>query len=59
MELKQGQIQKFKDLHKDIEGFDKYSESQITEIANGVANYYLSLFKIHQNNKKKKIESKF
>jgi len=58
MGLKQEQIEKFKELHKDIVGFEKYSETQIVEIANGVANYYLSLFKIQQNNKKRKIENK-
>lgn len=55
MQLKQEQIEKFKKLHKNIDGFEKYSDSQIVEIANGVANYYLSLFKIHQRiNKQKK-----
>jgi hypothetical protein len=52
MQLKTEQIQKFKELHKDVEGFEKYSEGQITEIANGVANYYLTLFNIHQRNNK-------
>ena len=52
MILKPEQIQKFKELHKDIEGFEKYSDDQIVGIANGVANYYLTLFKIDQRIKK-------
>jgi uncharacterized protein YdcH (DUF465 family) len=47
MELKPEQVKQFKELHKDCDGFEKYSEDQIREIANGVANYYLTLFKIH------------
>lgn len=49
MELKPEQINKFKELHKDVAGFEDFSEEQINEIANGVANYYLNLFKVHQN----------
>lgn len=52
MELKPEQIKKFVELHKDCAGFEKYSEEQIREIANGVANYYLTLFKIYQRVKK-------
>ena len=52
MILKSEQINKFKELHKDCAGFEVYSEDQIAEIANGVANYYLTLFKIHQRIKK-------
>lgn len=52
MELKPSQVQKFKELHKDLEGFDKYTEDEIREIANGVANYYLTLFRIYQRVKK-------
>ena len=52
MELKPEQIQKFIELHKGVAGFEKYSEEQIREIANGVANYYLTLFKIYQRVKK-------
>lgn len=48
MELKPEQIKQFVELHKNIPGFEKYSESEVREIANGVANYYLSLFKIYQ-----------
>jgi len=48
MELKPEQINKFIELHKDCVGFENYSEKQVREIANGIANYYLTLFKIHQ-----------
>ena len=52
MELKPEQIKKFVELHKDCAGFENYSEEQIREIANGVANYYLTLFGIHQRIKR-------
>ena len=52
MELKPEQIKKFIELHKDLAGFENYTEDQVREIANGVANYYLTLFKIHQRIKK-------
>lgn len=52
MELKPEQIKRFVDLHKNLPEFEKYSETEIKEIANGVANYYLSLFKIYQRIKK-------
>ena len=48
MQLKPHQINRFKELHKDCEGFELYSDDQIVELANGVANYYLTLFTIHQ-----------
>lgn len=48
MILKPEQIQKFIEIHKDCAGFENYSEEQKAEIANGVANYYLTLFNIHQ-----------
>jgi len=52
MELKPSQIQKFIEIHKDCAGFESYSEEQIREIANGIANYYLTLFNIYQRIKK-------
>lgn len=54
MELKQKQINKFIELHKDCKDFDNYSEEQKREIANGVANYYLTLFNIYKRIKKDK-----
>lgn len=54
MELKPEQINKFKELHKDVAGFENFSEEQIVEIANGVANYYLTLFNIQQRTKKRR-----
>jgi len=52
MELKQEQIDKFKDIHRDYIDFENYSEKEVAEIANGVANYYLTLFNIHQRIRK-------
>jgi hypothetical protein len=52
MELKPEQIERFKEIHKDCEDFERYSEDQIREIANGIANYYLALFNIHQRLKR-------
>ncbi|MCE9585054.1 hypothetical protein K8Q94_00310 [Candidatus Nomurabacteria bacterium] len=57
MELKPEQINKFVELHKGCAGFENFTEEQVREIANGVANYYLTLFKIHQRVNKKEIES--
>jgi hypothetical protein len=52
MELKPEQINKFIEIHKDCSGFVDYSEDQKREIANGVANYYLTLFNIQQRIRK-------
>lgn len=52
MELQQEQIDKFKEIHKDHVDFENYSEKEVAEIANGVANYYLTLLKIYQRIKK-------
>jgi hypothetical protein len=56
MELKPEQIQKFVELHKNVPGFEKYSEAEIKEIANGVANYYSTLFKIYLRLKKEGVD---
>lgn len=58
MQLKPEQIKQFIELHKNLPGFEKYSDAEIIEIANGVANYYLSLFKIYRRLEKegKKVE---
>lgn len=53
MELKQVQIDKFIELHRDLADFESYSEDQKRAIANSIANYYLALFKIHQKRKEK------
>jgi hypothetical protein len=58
MELKPEQVKKFIELHKDLAGFENYSEDQLREIANGVANYYLTLFKIQQRIIKENEEKK-
>lgn len=48
MELTPEQIAKFIEIHKGHSEFEKYSEDEIKEIANGVANYYITLFRVHQ-----------
>lgn len=48
MELKPEQIEKFKVLHKGLSEFENYSDEEIRFIANQVANYYLTLYKIQQ-----------
>jgi hypothetical protein len=47
MQLKPDQIRKFKDLHKNHE-LDECTEDEIREIANGVANIYLTLYRTYQ-----------
>ena len=48
MQLTKEQIQRFIEINSEVPEFNKYSESEKVEIANGVANYYLTLFKIYQ-----------
>ena len=52
MELTPQQIEEFKKLHKPYGGLEGYSEEQIREIANGVANYYITLFNIYKRIKR-------
>ena len=52
MELKQEEVEKVKETHKDDVDFEEYLEKEVVEIAKGVANYYLTLFKIYQRIKK-------
>jgi hypothetical protein len=52
MELKPEQIEKFRQIHNGIPGFDRYSEEQVVQIANGVANVYLTLYNIHKRIRK-------
>ena len=47
MQLSQDQINRFKNLHKDHE-LDGYTEEEIREIAHGVANIYLILYRAAQ-----------
>lgn len=47
MELTPEQIAKFIEINNGLPGFEKYSEAEIKEVANGVANYYLTLFRIY------------
>ncbi len=51
MELTLEQIEEFKKIHKPYGGLNEYTEEQIREIANGVANYYRTLFAIYQRMK--------
>ncbi len=53
MELADEQIQQFKELHSSGE-LNGLSEFEIREIANNVANYFLTLFSIQQRIKKEK-----
>lgn len=46
------QINKFKEINKEYGTLPNYSDEQIIEVANGVANYYLTLYKVYQSNKK-------
>ena len=48
MELTQKQVETFKKLHEPCGGLEEYTDTQIREIANGVANHFLVLWKIHQ-----------
>jgi len=52
--LSKNQVERFKEIHTKDGGLGNYTEEQIREIANGVANYYLTLFKIYQRIKKEK-----
>jgi hypothetical protein len=53
MELTNEQIQQFKELHSSGE-LDGLSEFEICEIANNVANYFLTLFSIKQRIEKER-----
>lgn len=55
MILKTEQINKFIELHKNCAGFESYTEDQKREIANGVANFYITLFNIQQRSLKESI----
>lgn len=52
MELTEKQIEEFKKVHEKYGGVGNYTEAEIKEIANGVANYYWTLFKIYERVKK-------
>lgn len=52
MKLKPEQVKKFIEINKDCEGFQNLSSKQKEEIANGVANYFLTLFRIHRRIKR-------
>lgn len=56
MELSESQIKKFIELHQKLGSLDTYSESEIREIARGVADYYLTLYKIYKRLEKEKHE---
>jgi len=53
MELKPEQLHKFYEINKGCTEFESLTEDQKREVANGVANYYLTLFKIQQRNREK------
>lgn len=52
MELTDEQIKKFKKIHEKYGCFDNFTDEKIRRIANGVGNYYLTLYKIYMQNKK-------
>jgi len=54
MKLNDKQLKKFKELHKNNGLSEKYSEKEIREIANGKADFYLTLFEIHQKQQRSK-----
>ena len=54
MELSEEQIEKFKKIHEPLGGLKEYSEEQIREIANEVANFYYTLWEINKRIKKTK-----
>jgi hypothetical protein len=56
MELSESQIEKFKKFHQRLVDLDIYSESEIREIARGVARFYLTLYKIHRRIEKEQHE---
>lgn len=48
MDLSQEQIEAFKSVHKSDGSLDGKTDKEIKEIANGVAGFYLELFKIRR-----------
>lgn len=56
MRLSSEQIEKFKRLHEHTGLLEAFSEQQIEEIANGVANYFIQLFEMKLRYKKGKNE---
>jgi hypothetical protein len=51
MELTEEQINKFIALHKPYDDLGDLTEAQIRNLAQGVANFYLALFKILNKSK--------
>jgi hypothetical protein len=56
MEFTKEQVEGFIKIHKGYPEFKKYTEAEIREIANGVANYYATLFRIYRRLKKEGVE---
>ncbi|MCP6718960.1 MAG: hypothetical protein KJI71_01835 [Patescibacteria group bacterium] len=48
MQLTDKQVKKFKEIHDKYGGFEGYTDDQIREIAQGVANLFLNRFKTYQ-----------
>jgi|JI10StandDraft_1071094.scaffolds.fasta_scaffold1082121_2 hypothetical protein len=48
MQLTKEQVQRFIEINSEVPEFNNYSDSENAEIASGVANYYLTLFKIYR-----------
>lgn len=52
MQLTSSQIKKFKEIHAKYGGLEGFSDDQIREIAQGVANLFLNRFKAYQRIKR-------
>ena len=52
MQLTDKQIEKFKKIHEQYGGLGNYTDKEIRDMANGVANYFLTLWEIERKNKK-------
>lgn len=52
MELTAEQVKKFKEIHDKYGGLGEYTDDQIREIAQGVANLFLNRFKTYQRIKR-------
>ena len=57
MELTAEQVKKFKEIHDKYGGLEGYTEKQIREIAQGVANLFLTRFKTYQRIKNEQKEN--
>lgn len=52
MELTDEQVKKFKKIHEPYGGLGNYTDKEIREIAQGVANYFITLHEIQKRHNK-------